>query len=405
MMTLNRYRLRHLAKQGHQGAIRAEKLLQKPDRLISLVLIGNNLVNIIASSLATVVGQRLYGNTGTAIAISSTAVTLAILIFAEIMPKTIAALRPEAVAFSSSWLLSMLLKLTSPLIYLLNAATNGLIGLFGIRARDKPPHDALTKEELRTLFNEANPLIPKPHQDMLLSVLDLEKMEVEDIMVPRSEVVGIDLDNTWEEILQQIYASTHGRVVLFRSSLDSAVGMLRIHDAYHLLLSGNKVDQEDLLKAADELYFIPQGTPLTIQLLKFQRNKERTGLVVDEYGDIKGLVTVQDILAVIVGDFFLSATPSLAEEVVIQDDATVLVDGAITIRNFNKLLGCSLPTDGARSLNGLLLEYLEDIPKAGDKVALLGYNIEILEVKNNMIKRVKMVAVPMAGDPHRGGIS
>ncbi|WP_186374339.1 HlyC/CorC family transporter [Yersinia similis] len=394
MMTLNRYRLRHLSKQGNRAARRVEKLLHRPDRLISLVLIGNNLVNILASALATIVGIRLYGDAG--VAIATGVLTFVVLIFAEVMPKTIAALYPERVAFPSSMLLAPLQKIMLPLVWLLNTITRGLMHLCGIRG-NVHSSDAMSKDELRTIVSESQSKISRRNQDMLISVLDLEKVTVSDIMVPRNEVVGIDINDDWKSIMRQLTHSPHGRIVLYRQSLDDAIGMLRVREAYRLMTEKKEFNKENLLRAADEIYFIPEGTPLNVQLVKFQRNKKKVGMIVDEYGDIQGLVTVEDILEEIVGDFTTSMSPTLAEEVNLQSDGSVLIDGSASVREVNKAFNWSLPVD-ARTINGMLLEELEEIPQAHVQVRIGNYQIEVLDVQENMIKRVKVT--PMASVEH-----
>ncbi|MDF7724494.1 CNNM domain-containing protein, partial [Enterobacter hormaechei subsp. steigerwaltii] len=345
MMTLNRYRLRHRAKQGNRAARRVEKLLRKPDRLISLVLIGNNLVNILASALGTIVGMRLYGNAG--VAIATGVLTFVVLVFAEVLPKTIAALYPEKVAYPSSFLLAPLLILMMPLVWLLNMVTRVLMRMVGIKV-DVTISSALSKDELRTIVNESRSQISRRNQDMLLSVLDLEKVSVDDIMVPRNEIVGIDINDDWKAIVRQLTHSPHGRIVLYRDSLDDAISMLRVREAYRLMTEKNEFTKEVMLRAADEIYYVPEGTPLSTQLVKFQRNKKKVGLVVDEYGDIQGLVTVEDILEEIVGDFTTSMSPSLAEEVTPQNDGSVLIDGSANIREINKAFNWHLlPEDVA----------------------------------------------------------
>lgn len=329
MMTLNRYRLRHLAKQGNRAARRVEKLLRKPDRLISLVLIGNNLVNILASAIATIVGMRLYGNAG--VAIATGVLTFVVLVFAEVLPKTIAALYPEKVAFPSSVLLGPLQIVMLPLVWLLNSVTRILMRMVGIKV-DNVVSAALSKDELRTIVNESRSQISRRHQDMLLSVLDLEKVSVNDIMVPRNEIVGIDINDDWKAIVRQLTHSPHGRIVLYRDSLDDAISMLRVREAYRLMTEKQEFTKEMLLRASDEIYYVPEGTPLSTQLVKFQRNKKKVGLVVDEYGDIQGLVTVEDILEEIVGDFTTSMSPTLAEEVMPQNDGSVIIEGGANIR-------------------------------------------------------------------------
>ncbi|MGM7889071.1 HlyC/CorC family transporter [Yersinia enterocolitica] len=389
MMTLNRYRLRHLSKQGNRAARRVEKLLRRPDRLISLVLIGNNLVNILASALATIVGIRLYGNAG--VAIATGVLTFVVLIFAEVMPKTIAALYPERVAFPSSVLLAPLQKIMLPLVWLLNTITRGLMRLCGIRG-NVHSSDAVSKDELRSIVNESHSQISRRNQDMLISVLDLEKVTVSDIMVPRNEVVGIDINDDWKSIMRQLTHSPHGRIVLYRQSLDDAIGMLRVREAYRLMTEKKEFNKENLLRAADEIYFIPEGTPLNVQLVKFQRNKEKVGMIVDEYGDIQGLVTVEDILEEIVGDFTTSMSPSLAEEVNPQSDGSVLIDGSANVRELNKAFNWSLPIE-ARTINGMLLEELEEIPQVNAQVHVGNYLIDVLDVQENMIKRVRVTPI------------
>ncbi len=390
MMTLNRYRLRHLAKQGNRAAKRVEKLLRKPDRLISLVLIGNNLVNILASALATIVGMRLYGDAG--VAIATGILTFVVLIFAEVLPKTIAALYPEKVAFPSSVLLGPLQILMMPLVWLLNVITRMLMRMVGIKT-DNVISAALSKEELRTIVHESHAKISRRNQDMLLSVLDLEKISVDDIMVPRNEIVGIDINDDWKSIVRQLTHSPHGRIVLYRDRLDDAISMLRVREAYRLMTEKQEFTKETLLRAADEVYFVPEGTPLSVQLVKFQRNKKKVGLVVDEYGDIQGLITVEDILEEIVGDFTTSMSPTLAEEVVPQNDGSVIIEGSANVREINKAFNWTLPEDDARTMNGMLLEELQEIPANDTRVRIDHYDIDILDVQDNMIKQVRVTPV------------
>jgi Mg2+/Co2+ transporter CorB len=387
MMSLNRYRLRHLEKEKHKGAKRVSKLLARPDRLIGLILIGNNLVNIAASAIATVIGLRLFGDMG--ILIATIALTLVILIFAEVTPKTLAALYPEKIAFPSSILLSLLLKILFPLVVVVNWITNGFLMLLGINAEQREQH-SLSSEELRTVVNESGALLHQRDQDMLVSILDLEKVSVEDIMIPRSELVGIDVNDDWKVILKQLTQANHTRVLLYRDSIDDVVGYIHARDALKLL-SKNQFSKATLLRAVRELYFIPEGTPLYIQLLKFQHAKERLGLVVDEYGDIQGLVTLEDILEEIVGDFTTTMTPTTSDEVTLQPDGSYLVDGSASIRDINKEMSWQLPTDGPKTLNGLIIEYLEDIPQSNISLRIAGYPVEIIDVADNMIKSVRVM--------------
>ncbi|EPN1637872.1 HlyC/CorC family transporter [Cronobacter sakazakii] len=390
MMTLNRYRLRHLSKQGNRAAKRVERLLRKPDRLISLVLIGNNLVNILASSLATIVGMRLYGDAG--VAIATGVLTFVVLVFAEVLPKTVAALYPEKVAFPSSFLLGPLQIIMMPLVWLLNMITRVLMRMVGIKA-DNVVSAALSKDELRTIVHESRSQISRRNQDMLLSVLDLEKVSVSDIMVPRNDIVGIDINDDWKSIVRQLTHSPHGRIVLYRESLDDAIGMLRIREAWRQMNEKKEFTKEVMLRAADEIYYVPEGTPLSVQLVKFQRNKKKVGLVVNEYGDIQGLVTVEDILEEIVGDFTTSMSPTLAEEVTPQNDGSVIIEGSANVRELNKAFNWRLPKEEARTVNGMILEALEEIPSAGIRLRLHQYDIDILDVQENMIKQVRITPV------------
>ncbi|MGB9095924.1 HlyC/CorC family transporter [Erwinia sp.] len=387
MMTLNRYKLRHQAKNGNRAARRVEKLLRRPDRLISLVLIGNNLVNILASAIATIVGMRLYGDAG--VAIATGILTFGVLVFAEVLPKTIAALYPEKVAFPSSVLLGPLQIVMMPLVWLLNTITRLLMSMVGIRS-DGAISGALSKDELRTIVHESRSLMSRRNQDMLLSVLDLEKVNVDDIMVPRNEIAGININDDWKSIVRQLTHSPHGRIVLYRDSLDDTISMLRVREAYRLMTEKKEFTKEVMLRAADEIYYVPEGTPLNIQLIKFQRNKKKVGLVVDEYGDIKGLITIEDILEEIVGDFTTSMSPTLAEEVVPQNDGSVLVEGSANIRELNKAFNWSLPEDEARTVNGMILEEIQDIPLPDTRVKVGNYAIDILDVQENMIKQVRI---------------
>ncbi|PIJ50509.1 magnesium/cobalt efflux protein [Erwinia sp. OLTSP20] len=387
MMTLNRYKLRHRAKNGNRAARRVEKLLRRPDRLISLVLIGNNLVNILASSLATIVGMRLYGDLG--VAIATGILTFVVLVFAEVLPKTIAALYPERVAYPSSWLLGPLQKLMLPLVWLLNTIARWLMRMVGIKA-EGAISAALSKDELRTIVHESRSLMSRRNQDMLLSVLDLDKVTVEDVMVPRSEIVGININDEWKSILRQLTHSPHGRIVLYRDSLDDTISMLRVREAWRMMTEKKEFTKELMLRAADEIYYVPDGTALSVQLVKFQRNKEKVGLVVDEYGDIKGLVTIEDILEEIVGDFTTSMSPTLAEEVMPQNDGSVLIEGGANIRELNKAFNWTLPENEARTVNGMLLEALEEIPQAGTTVQVKNYAINILDVQDNMVRQVRI---------------
>lgn len=388
MMSVNRYRVKHLLKEGHAGAKRVQDLLERPDRLIGLILIGNNLVNIAASAIATVIGLRLFGDVGLAIATFS--LTFVILVFAEVTPKTLAALYPEKIAFPSSLILLPLLKLFYPLVILVNYITNGILALFRIK-----PHDGdsqtLSKEELRTVVHESGVMIPKKHQDMLVGVLDLEKVTAEDIMIPRNEIYGIDINDEWKDIQKQLTYAQHTRVLLYRDTIDDAVGFVHVRDALRLF-SKDEYSKASLLRAVREIYFTPETTPLHKLLYNFQTAKERIGLAVDEYGDIQGLVTLEDILEEIVGDFTTSIIETKSDkEAKVQQDGSVLIDASCNIRDLNREMEWELPTDGPKTLNGLILEYLEEIPQERISLRLAGYPMEIISVEDNKINVVRVL--------------
>ena len=386
LMTLNRYRLRTLAESGHRGARLAERLLQRPDRLIGVILLGNNFVNVLASSLATLIALRLGGES--AVAAAAGLLTLVILIFSEVAPKTFAALFPERLAFPVSYILLPLLYALYPLVWAVNALANGLLRLTGIDVKETGT-SSLSREELRTVVNEAGAMIPRRHQKMLLNILDLEKATVEDIMVPRNEVVGIDLEDDWDEVVQRLTGSQYTRVPVYRDSIDGVVGILHLRRVVTSLLAG-RLDREQLEGMVQPPYFIPEGTPLNVQLLNFQAKRRRIGLVVDEYGDIKGLATLEDILEEIVGEF--TTDPGAAiQDVHPQEDGTFMVEGSASVRELNRLLKWNLPTDGPKTLNGLILEHLETIPESGVSLLLNDYPVTIVHTQGNRVRMAKVM--------------
>lgn len=386
LMSLNRYRMRHLADKGHKGAKLAEKLLSRTDVLLSLILICNNLVNIAASAIATMIGMQLSGEAG--VAIATGLLTFVMLVFSEILPKTIAALYPEKVGFTVSYILMPLQKLLMPLVFFMNLIINGLMKLFRIRKSEK---SGLSAEELRGVVLEAGKFIPTAHQEMLVSILDMEKVTVDDIMVPRNDIGSIDIDDDWKSIMRQLTGAAHAHVVIYKSDMDkNLLGMLRVREAFRLMLERNEFTKEQLIRAVDEIYFIPEGTPLNTQLMNFKNNKKRIGLVVDEYGDIKGLITLEDILEEIVGEFTTSTAPSLEEEVKPQSDGSVLIEGSANLRDLNKLFDWNLPLDEVRTFNGLILEHLEKIPDEDTQFTLLNLKVTVLEVSDNMVKLARV---------------
>jgi len=385
LMTLNRYRLRHRAQDGHRDAIRAEKLLERPDRLIGLILLGNNFVNIVASSLATIIALRLGGEG--AIAIGAFLLTLVILIFAEVAPKTLAALRPERLAFPASLVYTPLLKLLYPLVWAVNGIANLLLKQLGV-SPDDMEGTVLSQEELRTVVMEAGAMIPQKHQKMLLGILDLEKAQVEDIMVPRNEIDGIDLEKPIEEIIRELQNSQYTRLPVFEDGIDHILGVLHMRKATHALTQG-ELTKEIIREICDPPYFIPEGTPLNTQLLNFQRQKHSAGLVVDEYGDVLGLVTMVDLLEEIVGEFTTDPSDSV-QDAQPQEDGSYLVAGSANIKDLVRTFHWDLPTDGPRTINGLIIEYMETIPEPGTSLLLMGYPVEILQTQDNAVRMIRI---------------
>lgn len=387
LMSLNKYRLRHLTKNKHKGAIHAQRLLEQPDRLIGLILLGNNFVNVLASSITTIIALRLGGET--AIAAAAGILTLVILIFSEVAPKTLAVLYPERIAFPAAYVYVPLLKVLYPLVFIINVITNGLLRLFGVNIPKVSKTQHLSQEELRTVVHEAGSLIPKRHQAMLLSILDLEKVTVEDIMVPRNEIVGIDLDDEWSVITEKLKHSQHTQLLAYRGDIDNVVGLFHLKNVLHLLAE-EQFNLDTLKEIIRDPYFIPVTTPLNTQLINFQRQERRIGLAVDEYGDICGLVTLEDILEEIVGEF-TSDPATTIRDVHPQEDGSFLVDGSANIRELNRMMHWHLPSDGPKTLNGVIIEYLESIPEPGTSVKIAGYPIEILQTAGNVIKTTRII--------------
>lgn len=380
MMALNRYRLQHLAESGHRGARFVQKLLERPDRLLGVILLGNNFANLAASAIATIMALKLFGQA--AIAIATGILTIVVLIFAEVAPKTIAAREPERVAFPAAYVLRPLLTVFYPLVWIINQIANRMLRMLGMPLDKKG--DQLSSEELRFAVLEAGAFIPKSHQNMLLGILDLEKITVEDVMVPRPQIQGIDLDDDWDDIFGQLTRSRYTRLAVYRGSLDNVVGMIHMRKVLNEVRE-NKLVRETLIQSIDEPYFIPEGTPLNTQLLNFKKAKRRIGFVVDEYGDIMGLVTLDEILEEIVGDFSTEAIGKI-EDIHPQTDGSYLVKGGANIRDLNRKLGWTLPTDGSRTVNGLITEYLEEIPEPGTSLMLGGYQVDIMRTRGTAVE-------------------
>ncbi|GMQ76194.1 MAG: CNNM domain-containing protein [Gammaproteobacteria bacterium] len=385
MMALNRYRLRHLAKGQHKGAKRAAELLERPDRLIGVILFGNNFVNIVASMLAAFVAWRIMGEPG--LVLAPFLLTVVILVFAEVAPKTLAALHPERVAFPAAIVLKPLLRISYPVVAAINWLANGVLRLFGVSPTDVDSQQ-LSAEELRTVVNEAGTLISHKYQSMLVSILDLEKVTVDDIMVPRNEISGIDIEDEMDDIVDLLVHSQHTRLPLYRGDIDNVLGVLHLRKVLQPL-EHSDLDKDWLLENANEPYFVPLGTPLNTQLRNFQRQRQRIGLVVDEYGDVDGLVTLEDLLEEIVGEFTTDPADH-SPDVHPQDDGTYLIDGAANVRELNRSMHWELPTDGPKTLNGLVLEYLESIPEPGTSLLIARYPVEIVQVSGNAVKTARI---------------
>ena len=384
LMSVNRYQLRHKARHGHPGAKLAEKLLERPDRLIGLILLGNNLVNFSAASLVAVIAFKIGGQP--AVAIGTLILTLTVLIFSEAAPKTLAALHPERLAYPAALIYYPLLKITYPIVWLTNAASNGVLFLFGVRSKGNELH-ALTREELRTVVHEASTRISSRYRQMLLSILDLEKVTVDDVMVPHNEIVGINLDDSDEEIETTIARSQHTRLPVYNDNIDQIVGVLHLRQLANLMPAN--INRESLMALLTAPYFVPEGTPLSTQLVQFQRRHQRFAVVVDEYGDVQGIVTLEDILEEIVGEF--TTDPTDGDSVVVKDGAgTFIVEAGANIRDLNRTQGWVLPTDGPKTLNGLIVELLEAIPEPGECLKINGYPIEIVESDDNRIRSVRI---------------
>ncbi|HAO26363.1 MULTISPECIES: HlyC/CorC family transporter [unclassified Methylophaga] len=385
LMSLNRYRLKHLAQQGHRGAMIASSLLARPDRLIGLILLGNNFVNIFASAIATVIGIKLLGENG--IVVATFTLTLVILLFAEVTPKTLAALHPERVAYPASFVLKPLLFILYPLVWFTSIITNRLLRLFGV-SREDATSTAINIEELRVALMEAGSMIPNRHKDMLMSILDLEQVTVNDVMVPRNEIEGIDINQPFAEIVKQLSHCGYTRLPVYRDSMDNIVGILHVRKALNLMTQDN-LNLQTFESIVKEAYFVPEDTPLNTQLIQFQRKLRRTGLVVDEYGDLLGLITLEDIFREIVGEFTANTIDD-EKEIHPQSDGSYLINGSANIRELNRTLDWGLPTDGPKTINGLVLEYLESIPDPGVSLRINDYIIEVIQTADNAIRTVRL---------------
>jgi Mg2+/Co2+ transporter CorB len=385
LMAVNRYRLRHKARQKKSHALLILKLLKRPDRLLGMILIGNNLANIVASALATMIAMKLWGDRG--VVISTACLTMIILIFAEIAPKTFAALYPDRVSRVVAWPVYVSLTVFFPLVWFINMITNNLLRLFHINVGQRPM-EQLSREELRSVVYDTAGKMSRHYQTMLLGILDLNKVTVDDVMIPRHHITGIDIEQPWENVKVQLAHTAHAWMPIYREQINDVVGVLHVRELTGKLLGGNAINREKLLKLAKEPYFVPEGTPLNIQLSNFQQLRKRLALVVDEYGEIKGLVTLEDILEEIVGEFTTNVIST--SKISLQADGSYLVDGGIMLRELNRFTKWKFPTNGPRTLNGLIVEQLEALPKAGLCLLINDHPVEIVQVKENQVNQAKI---------------
>ena len=387
LMSMNRYRLRHRASEGSRGARLAEALLKRPDRLIGLILLLSTLVNVAAPILVGFIALKLGGEF--LVAFGAALLAFVLLIFCEVAPKTFGALHPERLALPASYIYTPLLFVLYPFVWFTNLLANGVLRMFGVSRQVAAT--SLSSEELRTVVAEAGAMIPRQHQQMLVSILDLENATVEDIMVPRNEIVGIDVDDDWDRIIEQLRQSQHTRLPVYQGEIDRIIGLLHMKQVVHELARGH-LELETLTAAAQarEPYFVPSGTTLNTQLLNFQRNKRRMAFVVDEYGDIQGLVTIEDILEEIVGEFTTDPATMMHKDVHAEADGSFVASASATIRALNRSMRWNLPTDGPKTLNGLIVEFLETIPEPGTTLKMSDYMLEVLQTGDNAIKTVRI---------------
>ena len=388
MMALNRYRLKHLVGQGHGGARRASALLAQTHRLLGVILLGNALINAGAATLTSVITIRLFGDSEIALGVGTLAVTFLILVFAEITPKVIGAAYPERVALPLAYVLGPLLKLFTPVVWFVNLFVAGLLKIMRIDTSKGNEPQQLSTDEIRTLVLESGQFMPKKHRSILVNLFDLGSITVQDIMLPRAKIESITLEEDLEDIAHQLATAYHMRLPVFRDREGNLVGVLHLRKVLGLLHSG-ELTRESIEELADEPYFVPASTALLAQLQYFQENSERIALVVDEYGELMGLVTLEDIIEEIIGKFTTSM-PSTVGKVAWDAQGSALADGAMAVREINRALKLNLPTDGPKTLNGLILEHLQDIPEADVSVRIVGVVLEITHAQGRSIKTVRL---------------
>ncbi|QAB15182.1 HlyC/CorC family transporter [Hydrogenovibrio thermophilus] len=392
MMALNKYRLKHKVKEGHKGAIKVQRLLESPDRLLGVILLGNNFVNIFASSVATIIAMRLIGEAG--IALAAGLLTLVILVFSEVAPKTLAALYPEKIAYPAAYFLEPLLKVLSPLVWMVNFFANNFLRLFGVKVSDREDDDhALSREELQTLINEATGRLPKQYRTMLNGIMQLESITVEDVMIPKQDIYAIDVSQPMEEIVKTILKSPFTRIPVYRENMDEdLLGVINLRKALPLLTKPD-LSLKDIIKATRPGYFIPETTTLNIQLSSFNKHKRHMALIVDEYGNLQGLLTLEDLLEEIVGKFSTDTREKAFTKVAMHQDGSITFDASEFIRDLNKTYQFELPTDGPKTLNGLIQEELETLPEVGTCLKVDNYILEVTETSKHAIEKVKLTQV------------
>lgn len=397
MMAINRYRLRHLAKQGHRGARLTMRLLNHTDRLLGVILLGNNLLNTASATLVAVIVAMLFGHDDLALFLGSIAVTFAILVFSEITPKVIAAAYPERIALTVSYVLTPLLIVCYPIVWFVNLFVRGLLILFRLDPEKNQLEQKISMEELKTLVLEGGHFIQRKHQSMLINLFDLETITVDDVMVPRSQVEAIDIDEDDEVIQTQLLTCHHTRLPVYREKTDNIIGIIHVRKVLNQMQKG-KITAEMLEKVIHKPYFVPSGTPLFSQLQLFQENQLRIGLVVNEYGEWLGLVTLEDILEEIIGEFTTHA-PTQTSSFLKHEDGGIVVEGSTLLRDLNRKLDLQFPLDGPKTLNGLILEHFQDIPEAGISLNIANYPMEILQTKDRVVKTVKIYPAFTTSDP------
>ncbi|MBS1147061.1 MAG: putative transrane protein [Proteobacteria bacterium] len=396
MMAINRYRLRHAAESGVRGAMRAQALLNQTDKLLGVILLGNNMVNIAAATLATIISIRLFGDSDIALSLATLLLTFLILVFSEVTPKVLGASFPERVAYPATLLLTPLLKLTYPVVWFVNLFVQGILRLLRIKPPEPGHGSRLGLEELRTIVLESSGVFPREHHRILVNLLELEDITVDDVMTPRNQIEAIDIEDDPERLRQQISTSHHTRLVVHAGSSDNLLGVLHVRRVLHAL-TGEELDPETLKENLEEPYFVPAGTPLFTQLRNFQSSRRRLALVVDEYGELQGLVTLEDLLEEMVGEFTTQA-PSDTGYLRLEEGGSWLAEGSVLLRHLNRKLGLALPLDGPKTLNGLLLEQFEDIPEAGVSLKLGDVPVEIVQTQDRAVKMARIYLPESAKD-------